>query len=158
MDTSIPASRTWNLRINARLDGAVVALITHTVTVYRVADTLVAALVDGQQASIERAHYLLMWAKEDGELVQVAGTDEAPAPVQAATISKKAASLLHANLGRIGYANKAHYEVASAAVHRDLISLTELTEAEVETVWAHACKVIGYSVPCARLAGRGMAA
>ncbi len=87
--------------------------------------------------------------------LEVIETVEAVQPV---SIGKRAASALHADLGRLGYTHEAHYEIASAAVGRELLSLTELTEAEVQVVWAHACLIRGYSTPVTRYYSKAVAA
>jgi hypothetical protein len=148
------SSRTWNVTIPVMLEGAYLMTITATVTAFKVAGQIVSALVDGAEATLERAANLLTWAKREGKLT-VIETVEAAQPV---SIGKRVASALHADLGRLGYTHRAHYEIASAAVGRELLSLTELTEVEVQVVWAHACLVRGYSTPVTRYYGRAVAA
>ena len=153
-DTANTSSRTWSVTIPVMLEGAYLMTITATVTAFKVAGQIVSALVDGAEATLERAANLLTWAKREGTLI-VTETVETAQPV---SIGKRAASALHADLGRLGYSHRAHYEIASAAVGRDLVSLTELTEAEVSVVWAHACLIRGYSTPVTRYYGRAVAA
>ena len=148
------ASRTWKVTIPVMLDGAYLMTITATVTAFRIGNQIISALVDGAAATLECAAHLLTWAKAEGTL-EVIETVEAAQPV---SIGKRAASALHADLGRLTYSHRAHYEIASAAVGRELLSLTELTEAEVQVVWAHACLIRGYSTPVTRYYGRAVAA
>jgi len=95
-------------------------------------------------------------AKDGGVWEQVGETVLAPTPTP--PTSKRDACELHVDLSRLGFANKSHYEVASAKVGREISSLTELTADEVQAVWAHACLLQGYSIPCTRYYGRAVAA
>jgi hypothetical protein len=154
MNSNTPtASRTWNVTIPVMLEGAYLMTITATVTAFKVAGQIVSALVDGAEATLERAANLLTWAKREGTLTVIETVDAA----QPVSISKRVASALHADLGRLGYTHAAHYEVASATVGRELLSLTELTATEAAQVWAHACLVRGYSTPVTRYYGQAAA-
>jgi len=117
------SSRTWKVTIPVMLEGAWQMTLTHTVTAFRIGNQIVGALVDGAEATLERAANLLTWAKREGTLEVLETVDAA----QPATLSKRTAQALHLDLSRLGYTHSAHYEVASAAVGRDLVSLTELT-------------------------------
>ncbi|WP_407541750.1 hypothetical protein Q0M94_19905 (plasmid) [Deinococcus radiomollis] len=136
------------------LEGAWQMTLTHTVTALRIGNQIISALVDGAEATLERAANLLTWAKAEGK-IEVLETVEATQP---STIGKRAAQALHIDLSRLRYTHTAHYEVSSAAVSRELLSLTELTEAEVAVVWSHACLIRGYCMPVTRYYGKSVAA
>ena len=152
MQTTTTPYRTWNLTIPVYLEGVWMRNLTCTVQAFHDQGVITAAIIDGQEATADRAAHLLGWARAEGTLQLL---EDSAQPV---TISKRVASALHADLGRLGYTHHAHYEVASAAVGRDLASLTELTEAETATVWAHACLVRGYSTPVTRYFSKAVAA
>ena len=149
-----PARRTWKVTIPVMLEGAYLMTLTHTVTAFRIGNQIISALIDGLEATLERAANLLTWAKAEGT-IEVLETVEA---VQPSTIGKRAAQDLHLDLSRLGYTHAAHYEICSAAVGRELLSLTELTEANVARCWAHACLIRGYSTPVTRYYGQAVAA
>ncbi|GGJ65516.1 hypothetical protein [Deinococcus aquiradiocola] len=148
------AYRTWNLIIPVYLEGAWQMNLTCTVQAFHDQGIITAAIIDGEEATADRAAHLLGWARAEGTL-DLLDTSEDTRP---ATLTRRAASALHADLGRLGYTHDAHYEIASAATGRDLASLTELTDEEATTVWAHACLVRGYSTPVTRYYGRAVAA
>ncbi|MGY2892453.1 hypothetical protein [Deinococcus sp. UYEF24] len=144
-------TRTFKATIRVILDGAVLEVRQHILKITgRTLNTIVATL-DGLRISVERARQITEMALENGSFEKIAET----APT---TIGKRAASALHADLSRLTYTHEAHYEIASAAVGRELLSLTELTETEVPIVWAHACLVRGYSTPVTRYYGKAVAA
>ena len=149
------ATRTYSANWNVRTENAYLMTLNYlvTVTLDRATDTY-SATVDGEDATVERAAQIISNAQADGIVTLISSSESA----QPTTISKRAAGALHADLGRLGYTHHAHYEVASAAVGRDLASLTELTEAETATVWAHACLVRGYSTPVTRYFSKAVAA
>jgi hypothetical protein len=133
MNSNTPtASRTWSVTIPVCLESA--DLTTITVTAFKLAWQIVSALVDGAEAGLERAANLLTWAKHEGTLTVTETVEEA----QPVSIGKRVASALHTYLGRLGYGHRAHFEFSSAAVGRELLSLTEPTEVEVPVVWTHA--------------------
>ncbi|WP_425146537.1 hypothetical protein [Deinococcus sp.] len=81
MNFNIPARRTFQATAYAMLDGVVLSVHFHSVTVYRHGDTISATFVDGQAASIERAAHLITWAKATGSLV-ITDRHDALAPLQ----------------------------------------------------------------------------
>lgn len=81
MNFNTPARRTFQATVYATLDGAVLSVHSHSVTVCRHGDTISAAFVDGQAASIERAAHLITWAKATGSLV-ITDRHDAVTPLQ----------------------------------------------------------------------------
>ena len=111
--------------------------------------------LDGKRCSKAVAEAITKLALNLGTFERLSGPSlEATQP---ATLTKRQAQALHADLGRLGYANVAHYEVASATIGRELVSLTELTAEEAGRVWQHACLVRGYSTPVSRYYGAAAA-
>jgi len=73
-------------------------------------------------------------------------------------IGKTVACDFHKDMTRLGYTNRAHYEVAFSKLGREVVSLAALMIEELTLVWAYACLVRGYSTPCTRYYGRAVAA
>jgi len=130
------------------------SVYTLTITGLGRADS--SCVLDGEACTVERARDIRALAKDGGVWEQVGETVQAPTPTP--PTSKRDACEQHVDLSRLGFANKAHYEVASAKVGREISSLTELSADEVQAVWAHACLLQGYSTPCTRYFGRAVAA
>ena len=131
MNSNTTSRRTWKATCSAMQDGAVLSVHTYTVTIEREGDTLSAATVDGEAATLERAANLICWARATGSLTV---TERYDAP----TIGKARASRLHRILSRLGLGHADHYRAASAALGRNVDSLAALTEDEGRRVWNHA--------------------
>lgn len=127
--TRTPAlSRTWHTVTRDRMDGAVVQIREHTVTLTRASvGGVIEATVNGQPATLEAATRILQGADQTTVL------DETLSP---ATISRPVAANLHRLMGRAGLKRDQHYAFAAAALDRVVWSFTTLTEAEAETVRA----------------------
>jgi len=148
-------TRTFRATCYALDCGVIRERTVYTLTITGLGLTDSSCVLDGEACPVERALEIRAWAKDGGVWEQIGETLFAPTPTPT---SKRDASELHADLGRLGFANRAHYEVASAKVGREISSLTELTAAEVQDVWAHACLIKGFSTPCIRYFGRSVAA
>jgi hypothetical protein len=124
-------TRTWDTTTLDRMDGAVVQVRQHTVTLTRTPAGLVAT-VDGEAATLERAVRLL----EAADRVTVLSEVLEPTP-----IGNARAARLHRLLGRLGLPSAQHYALAAAALGEwaPLPSLAALSEREARTVWAHVC-------------------
>ncbi|WP_407570754.1 hypothetical protein [Deinococcus altitudinis] len=145
-------TRTFTAAYPIFLDDAVIAQAAHTITATGYGSALTFTL-DGQPATLQQVTDVRALAESRGQCVRVSG----PSLEAVATLSKRTAQALHLDLSRLGYTHGAHYEVASAAVNRDLVSLTELTPLEAARVWVHACLVRGFSTPVTRYYGQAAA-
>jgi len=125
--------RTWSVTCRAILDGAVVSVHAYTVTAYRVAGQIVAALIDGVTDTVERANDLIAWAKATGTIELVEAFD-GPSP-----IGKPIAYQLHKDLGALGVGR--HYQIAGEVLGREVPSLAALTRDEAAEVWSYACSL-----------------
>lgn len=123
--TTRAATRTWNTSTDDRMDGAVVQIRTHTVTLTRTPAGIV-ALIDGQPADVRDADRILRGAT----------TLTVQAEVLEAVIGKPAACELHKTLGRLSFRD--HYLTASDALGRPVPSLAALTADEAATVRSYA--------------------
>ncbi|KQR15595.1 hypothetical protein [Deinococcus sp. Leaf326] len=137
--TTVPAkaraiTRTWNTVTHDCMDGAVVQVRHHTVTLTRTDAGLVAE-IDGQPANILKADQILRGATFRTVTAEVL---EAPA-----TIGKARAYRLHKIMGRLGLHE--HYGLAARALGRDVFSLAALTEAEARTVWAFVVNLLPHA-------------
>jgi hypothetical protein len=131
MNSNTPtATRTWNVTIPVMLEGAYLMTITATVTAFKVAGQIVSALVDGAEATLERAAHLLTWAKREGTL-EVIETVEAAQPV---SIGKARAHKLHLLLAREGYRGN-HPALARTILGREVPHFAELTEDDARRLW-----------------------
>lgn len=131
--TTVPAkaraiTRTWNTVTHDCMDGAVVQVRQHAVTLTRTAAGLVAE-IDGQPADVLKADQILRGATFRTVTAEVL---EAPA-----TIGNRAACELHRILGRLRFRD--HYSAAAEALGREVRSLAALTLEEARTVrsWAY---------------------
>ena len=149
------STRTFTATYPQYLDDAVLYIATHQITATGYGAALQFQL-DGKPATLQQVADVRALAESRGTFERISGPSLTP--VQPSTIGKRAAQALHLDLARLGYTNPAHYEVCSAAVARELLSLTELTEAEVPVVWAHACLIRGYSTPVTRYYSKAVAA
>ena len=135
-DSKRPAlSRTWQTRNSDKLDGAVVASYTHTVTISRdMMGGTFSAQLDGEAVSLSRADAVLRDAWERVLVAETLAPD---------TIGKARAHKLHKIMGRLGLPHAQHYGLAAAALCEPfaLDSLATLTEQEARRVWAHVCRM-----------------
>ena len=114
-------SRTFNVLIVTRECGVTTDVEYASVQLTRT-DAGLSAQINGQPAELERAVATLRTAERVWLL------DEVLLPV----IGKATARLFHAELGRLGYRTSAsHYETASVALGREVISLASLTADEL---------------------------
>ena len=126
MNTSTrAATRIWNTSTDDLMDGAVVQVRTHTVTLTRT-PTGIVALIDGQPADVLAADAIL----------RSATTLTVTAEVLEVVIGKPAACELHKELGRLRFRD--HYATASDALGRRVTSLAALTADEAATVRSYA--------------------
>jgi hypothetical protein len=136
-DTANISSRTWNVTIPVYLEGAWLITLTHTVTAFRIGNQIIGALVDGAEATLERAANLLTWAKREGTLT-VIETVEAAQPI---SIGKRVAYRLHIQLAGLGYGRG--YGFASEVLGRDVTSLAALPREDAVEVLSAACGSVG---------------
>lgn len=126
MNTSTRAStRTWETRTDDQMDGAVVQVRTHTITLTRTPTGNV-ALIDGQPADVREADAILRGATAltvTAEVLEI-------------VIGKPAACELHKELSRLKFRD--HYATASDALGRRVTSLAVLTRDEARTVRSYA--------------------
>jgi hypothetical protein len=131
MNSNTPtAHRTWSLIIPVMLEGAWQMTLTYTVTAFKVGNQIISALVDGVEATLERAAHLLTWAKAEGTLT-VLETVEAAQPV---TIGKARAHKLHLLLAAEGYRGN-HPALARTILGREVPHFAELTEDDARRLW-----------------------
>lgn len=117
-------TRTWNTVTYDCMDGAVVQVRYHTVTLSR-ADGVLTAEIDGQPADVLAADCILSGATYRTVTAEV---------LEPEVIGKPAAWELHRTLGRAGIPSKEHYGYAAAALDRPVYSLALLTAQEREYV------------------------
>ncbi|KQR40721.1 hypothetical protein [Deinococcus sp. Leaf326] len=117
-------TRTWDTVTHDRMDGAVVQVRHHTVTL-SCADGVLTAEIDGQPADERDARHILRGATFRAVTAEV---------LEPEVIGKPAAWELHRALGRAGIPSKEHYGYASAALDRPVYSLALLTADESESV------------------------
>lgn len=133
MNTTAPRalSRTWEAQTTYRECSVVTGTATYTVTMTRTADGFTAT-VDGQPMDVLNAARILSGA--DRLTVTAEVLDTPPA-----TIGKGRACELHRIMGKVGLSHAQHYAFAAAALGEwsPLPTLSELTELEARTVWAH---------------------
>lgn len=132
-DTTAPKpealSRTFRVKVAHDMDGAVISTHAHTITLSRESvGSELAAVIDGQPASLSRAVQLIQWAYEK----EVVAEQLAPAP-----IGKARAHKLHKLMARAGF--QEHYGFATRALGKQVFSLAALTEEEARKVWAFVC-------------------
>ncbi len=123
-------TKTWNITLNARLEGIPVMTFAHTVTLTGSPRGDFAAVIDGQPAPLAEAVRLLQWAKADGTLTEITAT--LPQPHPAEPIGKRRAHLLHIELGQRGYGRG--YEAVSRVLGYRITSLAGLVEGEYRRV------------------------
>jgi hypothetical protein len=141
-DTANISSRTWNVTIPVMLEGAYLMTITATVTAFKVGNQIISALVDGAEATLERAANLLTWAKREGTLTVTETVEEA----QPISIGKRVACTLHKDLARMGYSHSSsHYQIAAEALERPVSSLAALSAEEAAAVFGYAQAQMGMS-------------
>lgn len=117
-------TRTWNTVTHDCMDGAVVQVRQHTVTLSR-AEGVLTAEIDGQPADVLDADRILSGATFRTKVSEV---------LEPEVIGKPAAWELHRALGRAGIPSKEHYGYAAAALDRPVYSLALLTADESESV------------------------
>lgn len=121
----VPAlSRTWATVTHDCMDGAVVQVRRHTVTLSRF-DGVLTAEIDGQPADVLAADNILRGATFLTVTAEVLPT---------APIGKPAACILHRRMGRAGIPAKEHYGYASAALDLPIYSLALLTPDQLDAV------------------------
>ena len=147
-----PTTRTFRAKYLVIVETAVLSAHEYLLTFTGYGDRIQITL-DGRRCSKAVAEAITKLALNLGTWEHLSGPELEPVT----TIGKRTAAAPHADLGRLGYTHRAHYEVASAAVGRELLSLTELTEAEMPCVWSHACLVRGFSTPVSLYYGRAAA-
>jgi hypothetical protein len=131
MNSNTPtAHRTWSLIIPVMLEGAWQMTLTYTVTAFKVGNQIISALVDGVEATLERAAHLLTWAKAEGTLT-VLETVEAAQPV---TIGKARAHKLHLLLASEGYRGD-HHKLAGKILGFEVAHLRDLSEGDARRLW-----------------------
>lgn len=118
-------TRTWNTSTDDLMDGAVVQVRTHTVTLTRTPAGIV-ALIDGKPADVREADRILRGAT----------TLTVQTEVLEAVIGNAVACELHKDLGRLRFRD--HYATASDALGRRVTSLAALTADEARTVRSYA--------------------
>ncbi|WP_221091573.1 hypothetical protein [Deinococcus aquaedulcis] len=89
--------------------------------------------VDGKPTSAEEVTSMLNWARDEGHYKLL---DEVRP-----TIGKARAAALHKVMGILGLKRPDHYALCAQALNetQPRASLAELTEADVQVVWAHLC-------------------
>lgn len=117
-------TRTWDTVTYDRMDGAVVQVRYHTVTLSR-ADGVLTAEIGGQPAEVLEADRILRGATYRTVIAEV---------LEPEVIGRAAACELHRALGRAGIPSKEHYGYAAAALDRPVYSLALLTAQESEAV------------------------
>ncbi len=128
--TKAPAiSRTWQTVTYDRMDGSIVQVRRHTVTLSRVTGTLTAE-IDGKAADVFTADNILRGA--DFRTVTAETLVDAPAQ----SIGNATACELHKELARLRFTD--HYGTASDALGYPVDSLAALTADEAYTVWSYA--------------------
>lgn len=125
--TTRATTRTWNTVTYDCMDGAVVQVRHHTVTLTRAAEGLTAE-IDGQSADVLAADSILRGATFRTVTAEVL---EVPA-----TIGNAAACELHKELGRLRFRD--HYLTASDALGYRVDSLAALSAEEAYTVRSYA--------------------
>ncbi|CAM4038852.1 hypothetical protein [Deinococcus frigens] len=132
MNTTKPRalSRTWEAHTTYRECSVVTGTALHTVTMTRTQGGFTAT-VDGQPVDVLDAARILSGA--DRLTVTAEVLDTPP------TIGKGRACELHRIMGKVGLSHAQHYAFAAAALGEwsPLPTLSELTESEARTVWAH---------------------
>lgn len=123
--TTRATTRTWTTRTDDQMDGAVVQVRTHTITLTRT-PTGITAEIDGQPADVLAADAILRGA------TSVTVTAEVLVPV----IGNAVACELHKVLGRLRFRD--HYGLAAEALGRTVRSLATLTADEARTVRSYA--------------------
>ena len=118
-------TRTRNTVTHDRMDGAVIQIREHTVTLTRTAAGI-EAVVDGQPCDLRHAVNILRGATTTTVTHEV---------LEAAPIGKARAARLHRLMARAGVASGEHYAFAAAALDRAVHSLAALTEPDARAVW-----------------------
>ncbi|GHF32368.1 hypothetical protein HNQ07_000415 [Deinococcus metalli] len=118
-------TRTWATVTADCMDGAVVQVRHHTVTLTRT-PAGIEATVDGQECELHVAVSILHGA----DRATVTAETLEPAP-----IGKTRACELHKLMHRAGVPSGEHYGFAGAALDRPVYSLAALTEADARQVW-----------------------
>lgn len=125
--TKVPAlSRTWDTITHDRMDGAVVQVRHHTVTLRRI-EGEIEATVDGVACPLREAVNILNGAGS----VTVTREELAPQP-----IGNVLGCELHRTLARAGIHSKEHYGYAAAALDLPVYSLALLTADQMAAVLA----------------------
>lgn len=123
----VPAlSRTWDTVTSDRMDGAVVQVRRHIVTLRRI-EGEIEATVDGVACRLRDAVSILNGA----DSVTVTREELAPQPV-----GNVLGCELHRTLARAGIPSREHYGYASAALDTPVYSLALLTADQVAAVLA----------------------
>lgn len=126
-NTKVPAlSRTWDTITSDCMDGAVVQVRHHTVTLRRI-EGEIEATVDGIARPLRDALSILNGA----DSVTITREELAPHPVGNVVACK-----LHRTLARAGIPRKEHYGYATAALNTRVYSLRLLTADQVAMVLA----------------------
>lgn len=148
-------TRTWKVDLYGSWGdgpGASLFIGSHVITLSADDGGHLTAIIDGEnQATIDRAVGYLNWGKEAGSHLEVlregptGPTPPPPAPVALPVpmIGRGRAHTLHKIMGAAGLPRAQHYGLAAAALGEPfpLTTLSDLTEQEAGTVWAHLCRV-----------------
>ncbi|GGO32911.1 hypothetical protein [Deinococcus humi] len=147
-------TRTWKVDLYGSWGegpSASLCIGSHIITLTADRHDDLTAIIDGEnQASIDRAVRYLIWGREAGshlEVLREGPTEPPTAPVSimlaVPRIGKGRAHTLHKIMGTAGLPRAQHYSLAAAALGEPwpLETLSDLTEQEAGTVWAHLCSV-----------------
>lgn len=118
-------TRTWATVTTDRMDGAVVQVRRHTVTLTRT-PAGPEGTINGEACELARAVSILQGANV---------TTVTSETLEAAQIGKARACKLHQLMHRAGVPAGEHYGLAGAALDRPVLSLAALTEEDARMVW-----------------------
>lgn len=132
-DAPTRIARTWRVRVYGTYESSAstgVFLGEDDITIGADAHGQLWALKNGQPCDTDSACLTVHRALAAGRAEQIAEVR--------GELSKAHARALHITLGQLGVRRAHHYRVAMSVAARPITSLTELTQAEVPSVLAHA--------------------